>query len=675
MAWLETQRQNFILWVPVALAFGIGGYFSFPFEPAAWMSWGLASGQLALLWLIWRVSGPVRLLILILFVLNSGYLAAVYRSAAVAAPILGFRYYGVVEGRIIKIDRSKSKAIRLTLDRVVLERVDQPPSKIRVSLFGFSPNLALGDRVNLVGSLSPPSGPTEPGGFDFRRYAWFNQLGGLGYTRNPVVVMRPYADGAQGLWLANIRRQLARHIATSVGGRNGAFAAAILTGDRSRIDDEVLQTLRDSNLAHLLAISGLHMGLLTGFVFLLFRYGMAAFPRVALGLPVKKIGAVAALLIGLGYLFLSGGSVATQRAFIMVTVVLLAVMLDRPAFTLRAVALAAVLVLLLRPESLLEAGFQMSFAATTALVGSFEMLRKAHWWAVLKQVLPRWAGSILALVFTSAIAGAATAPIAAFHFNQISNFGLLANLLTVPLMGLVIMPAALIALFLSVFGMGDFAFWLMGQGVAWVLWVAERFSTMEMSVTYVQNAPWMVLPMIALAGCLGFLLIGRARVSAIILFLMALVLWMKNERPLILVNNNAALIGVMQSQGRVLNKETAYGFVANIWLENDGDTGDQPAAYNRLGFFTQDRISTIMIENGWKLVLDQNNQGFGQSCMANTILIAPKQYSRPEGNCRFIGKLELADLAGFAIAFEGGVPRIIPAAPRFLSRPWTNSRP
>ena len=672
MQWLESQRQNMMLWSPVLLACGVGAYFGLPFEPPIWAGWVLA--LCVLLWLglsIWS-SGLVRLLFLSLFFLNLGYLAAVYRSASMAAPVLTFRYYGQIEGRVVAIDRSSSKALRITLDRVRLDRVRKIPAKVRVSLFGYTPEMELGNRVALVGSLSPPGGPVEPGGFDFRRYAWFDQLGAVGYSRNPVLLMRPYEDAGQGLWLDSLRRGLATRVADAIGGQNGAFAAAIITGDRSRIDGEVLQTLRDSNLAHLLAISGLHMGLLTGFVFLLVRHGLVLWPRLALRIPVKKIGAVAALATGFTYLFLSGGNVATQRAFIMVAVVLFAVVLDRPAFSLRAVALAALLVLLMRPESLGEAGFQMSFAATTALVGVFGMLRTARWWQWLRDHLPRRIMPLLTLLVTSATAGAATAPIAAFHFNQISNFGLAANLLSVPLMGAVIMPAAVMALFLGLFGLGGWAYWCMGKGIAWVLSVAAYFSEMENAVTMVPSGPQIVLPLIGLSGSLFFLLLGRARALGLALFVVAISIWVQSERPLVLVNQNAALIGVRTSTGRVLNKETAFHFPAEIWLENDGDPASQQGAFSRTGFLTQNRITQITLPNGWSLILDQNIRPRADNCHAETVLIAPKWEYAPTGGCTFLGKLEIEMLSGFSIRFENGQPIITSAMPRFPFRPWTN---
>ncbi|MCF6271694.1 MAG: ComEC family competence protein [Rhodobacteraceae bacterium] len=673
MQWLENQRPNMFLWTPVAMATGVGLYFALPFEPPLGAGGVLSAALLLWAYLAWQFSGLVRLAILAVLFLNSGYLAAVFRSASVAEPVLTFRYYGPIEGRVIEIDRSKSKAMRLTLDRVQLERVSTPPAKVRVSLLGYIPEgLELGARVALVGSLSPPGGPVEPGGFDFRRYAWFEGLGAVGYSRNPALLMRPYPDPDTGLWLAEKRRALAGRISAAIGGQNGAFAAAILTGDRSRIDDEVLQTLRDSNLAHLLAISGLHMGLLTGFVFLLMRYGLAAIPRLALRLPVKKIGAGAALLAGFGYLFLSGGNVATQRAFVMAAVVLVAVMLDRPAFTLRAVAMAAILVLTMRPESLTQPGFQMSFAATTALVGVFEFLRGASWWLWLKERIPRRLSPLVILLVSSAVAGAATAPIAAYHFNQFSNFGLAANLLTVPLMGALIMPAAVLALISSLVGLGGGAFWLMGKGVGWVLFVADYFSGLEQAVSYIPTGPSVVLPLIAASGCLVFLIQGRGRGLGVAVAVLTVLVWADSRRPLVLVNENAALIGVMTSEGRALNKVSAYKFAAGIWLENDGDASPQSEAFARAGMVTKGKTITVQLPDGWQLVLSQEREVNSQICLSKTILIAPKWEVFPIGACEFIGKQQVRRLSGFLINIEDNIPIITSAVPESPPRPWTN---
>ncbi|EAR51521.1 Putative Competence protein [Oceanicola granulosus HTCC2516] len=470
--------------MPVCLGAGIGIYFALPVEPGPWARAGLAALAPALALAARRaglLAGPV---LLALALVAAGVSLASARAHAVAAPVLGFRYYGPVEGRVIRVDRSASDAVRLTLDRVRLEDVRRTPERVRVSLHGAQGWIAPrpGMVVILTGHLSPPGGPVEPGGFDFRRMAWFDRLGAVGYTRTPVLALAP-PEATPGLWLQAARMRLSAAVQARVGGETGAFAAAIVTGDRSAMGQETLAELRATNLAHLLAISGLHMGMLTGFVFGLLRLGLAACPPLALRWPGKKIAAAAALLAGAGYLALSGGNVATERAFVMVAVMLVAVLAERRAITLRAVAVAAVIVLLRRPEELTGPGFQMSFAATVALVAVFAALRRAPW------RLPRGLRGVAAVVVSSTVAGLATAPIAAAHFNMVSHYGLIANLASVPVMGAAVMPAAVLAACLWPLGLEGPALWVMEQGLGWILAVAEHVAGLEGAVGHVPAPP------------------------------------------------------------------------------------------------------------------------------------------------------------------------------------------
>ena len=229
-------------------------------------------------------------------------------------------------------------------------------------------------RVMTTGHLSPPSGPVEPGGFDFQRHAWFGQLGAVGYTRVPLIGLAVAAEDWK-LWVFQIRMTISARVREVITGDVGGFAAAVTTGDRSGMSQEALSDLRASNTAHLLEISGLHMGLLSGFVFASLRLFLIFLPYLGPRIAARKIAAGGALLIAAAYLALSGGNVATERAFIMVADALIAIMLNRRAISLRAVAIAATIVLVLRPEALLGPGFQMSFAATTGLVAVFGWMR------------------------------------------------------------------------------------------------------------------------------------------------------------------------------------------------------------------------------------------------------------------------------------------------------------
>ncbi len=597
---LFAQRGNLFCWVPVCLGVGVGTYFAVSTEPSFVTFASLVIIGLCLFVLSRLGPAAIAPLLIGVILMGAGFGSAKVRSETVAAPILGFRYYGPIEGRVVNIDRSSSDAVRLTLDRVVLNRMspDRTPARVRVSLHGDfqSAPIRAGDTVLTTGHLSPPSGPAEPGGFDFQRHAWFLKIGAIGYSRNPVVRLRtPVAFDAR-LWIFQARRSISTAVQAEVGGEAGAFAAAIMTGDRSGMGQGTIADLRAANLAHLLAISGLHMGLLTGFIFAALRSILALIPIIALRVSTKKIAAVVALIAGAGYLALSGGNVATERAYIMVAVMLVAVLLDRRALTLRAVAIAAIIVLLRRPEALIGPGFQMSFAATTALVIVFQQMRHLD-----MQRLPAWTRPIISVVVSSAVAGFATAPFAAAHFNQIAHFGLIANVISVPLMGVVVVPAVVLAVCLAPFGLWSVGLWIAAWGLRWILFVADKVANLDGAVGHVIAPDWSVLPLLGLGLLFTSLWQGRPRWGGLVLVGAAVVFWALTERPPILIADNGGLIGVLGEDGRVLSKPKGSGFVAGIWLENDGQPIDQIQAAARRGFAREGRMSRTDIA-GWSIL-------------------------------------------------------------------------
>lgn len=665
---LRAQRGHLMPWAPVAMASGIGLWFALTEEPgraaygavlALGLVAGLAARRLGETWspLAWGVA-----------LVMLGVLIAGARAHHVAAPVLDFRYYGPVEGRVIGLDRSLSNVARITLDRVVLAGVepDRVPHRVRLALHGtWSPAEPVpGARMMATAHLAPPRGPAEPGGYDFRRSAWFAGLGAVGYTRSPVLLAEQPVPGDWRVWLFTARMALSRTIRQALPGRDGAFAAALLTGDRAGIDRELLQSLRDSNLAHLLAISGLHMGLLTGFVFAAIRLGVAAVPPLAVRVPGRKLAALAALPAALGYLMLSGASVATERAFVMVAVMLVAVLLDRRALSLRAVALAALIVLALRPESLVTPGFQMSFAATAALVWVFGMLR--DWQARRPQGAwspPRWLRPALAVLISSAVAGAATAPVAAAHFNQTSVFGLFANLASLPVMGMVVMPAGVVALCLAPLGLAAPAWAAMGAGIAWILAVAETVAGWPGAVRAVVAPGPAVLPMIAGGAVFLMLWQGRARLAGLLPVAAALGLWAATERPLALISEDGALTGVLNADGlRVLSKPKGQGFAAASWLENDGDRADQSQAAARRGV-PRLRIARFR-ETPGAAELDT-------ICAAGGMVLLPEAAMGQTPGCLIIDGRRLRELGAVAVHARGGVLTATGARAASGRRLWT----
>ena len=659
LAQLLQQRGHLLCWVPVCLGVGIGAYFSLPSEPTVAVFAGVAllSG-LCLLLARYASEATAPLLIGVSLCL-AGVLVAGARTHALAGPVLGWRYYGPVEGRIVAIDRSQSDALRLTLDGVRLENVPpgRTPDRVRLSLHGDAEGGIVpvpGLRVMTTAHLSPPAGPVEPGGFDFQRHAWFARLGAVGYSRVPLLGVAEPEDGAADLLIFRIRMAVSAYIQMQLPGDTGGFAAAITTGDRSAIGRDALEALRASNLAHLLAISGLHMGLLTAVVFNLLRLILSAVPRLALVWPTKGIAAVGALVAASVYLALSGGNVATQRAFIMVAVALAALILGRRALSLRAVAVAATLVLLLRPEALMGPGFQMSFAATTALVTVFNTLRDRE-----AAFLPRWARPVVGVFLSSAVAGLATAPIAAAHFNAIAHYGLVANLLSVPLMGVLVIPAAVLSLVLYPLGLDGVALAAMGGGLDWILGVAHWIAAREGARGFVVGpGPW-VLPLITL-GFLGMVLWqGRLRWSGLGAMLAGFLVWQGTLRPDVLIADTGTLVGVMTEEGRALSKQKGAGFVARNWLQNDGDGRSQEEA---AAFWTEGDILHLSGKRAVAAFV---------GCAASQVVVASARLEGPAARCLVFDPDHLRHTGAIALWREGRGWRIVTARDRSGNRPWS----
>jgi competence protein ComEC len=576
---LSEARGQLFAWVPVLIGCGIAMWFSLTWEPGA-VFYSCAVGLLlaAIAGGIWG-GHLARPLCVALGCVMVAVLACGLRLMLVQAPMLNAPYRGPVQGRVVEIDRSQSDALRLTLDQVVLSDMapEMTPQIVRISVRGSEPVVAPGEVVLLTADLSAPAGPAEPGGFDFRRMAFFDGMGATGYTSSPVVLWSEPTGTEQAI--NRLRSFLGRAIMARAPGDGGAFAAGAITGDRSGISRQVVEDLRDSSLSHLLAISGMNMALLTGFVFMLVRYGLALLPALALRISSKKLAAVFSFAVALFYLLLSGSNVATERAFLMVTVSLGAVLSDRRALTLRTLALSATVLLLWQPESLLEPGFQLSFAATAALIAGFGALDRG----VMREKVPRWLIPAYTLVLSSVVAGVATAPFAAAHFNRFADLGLLANLLTVPMMS-VVMAAGAVAALLGPLGLAGPAIWVMDMASRWILFVAHWISGLDGAVTAVPTpGPW-VLPLITLGGLWAMLARGRMQWAGGLPILLACGLWAGATRPDLLISGDGRLAGLITPQGRGLSKAKGGGFAAQSWLENDGDLADQATAAARGGF-------------------------------------------------------------------------------------------
>ncbi len=684
-----------MLWLPVLLGTGIWFYFALGREPDPRWCWLAAPPLAAILTGAARRAGLVGMAAaLAMAALAGGFALALWSTHRAAAPVLAATMQETVEGRVRELTRSRSGAPRVLMDRVVIFGLDPAatPSRVRVTLLAADRDHAPrpGARIRVYARLSPPGEPVEPGGFDFRLRAYFERIGAVGYARGPSLTVEARAPAGLwetvAMWVAGQRAGISDALVAALPGRQGALAAALVVGDRSRIAEADSESLRISSLAHLLSISGLHMGLLTGLIFASIRLLLALLRRPASGARARKIAAVVALVAGVAYLGLSGAEVATRRAFIMAAVAFAAVLLDRPAITLRGLALAALVVLAIRPVSLMEAGFQMSFAATAALVGGYESLRR---WRQARRAeresarpgrrglgIGRRAALYLAgLVFTSLLAGTATAPYSAYHFNRVAPYGLPANLAAVPAMGLVIAPAAVAAGVLAPVGLAGPPLRVMGAGIEFVMEVSDSIAALPGASRPVREAPSASLGLVTLGGLWLVLWRGRWRPAGAVAVALSLALWTGGPpRPDVLIAPGGRLVGVMGPEGRALDQPRAQSFAAENWLRRDGDGATQKQAAARPGLTRGKGWASAELPNGWRLeVLHGRRLAPGvvaSLCRPRTLLVA--RHGGPHaGPCRYLGQQDLARLGAVAVYPEGDGLRLVAARDPGRDRPWS----
>lgn len=672
---LEAQRSAFALWLPVLFGLGIALYFALPAEPPGAVLAGLGVVLVLLAAGLWPAGQALRAGLVLLLLPGVGLEVAALRARTVAAPVLAYPVVATVSGRVVGLDRSASDRPRVLLDRVAVYGMEpaRVPARVRVSVDPATPTSLLqpGLRLMTEARLTPPPAPSEPGAFDYRRQAWFERLGAVGYALGPVVETEGSDTGSLSQLAFRARMAASRHIQALVPNQGGAFAAAILTGDRSGIDRSVEDALRVSSLYHIVSISGLHMSLLAAAVFGLIRYGLALVPPLALRWPLKKIAAVVALVAGLVYLVVSGLDVPAQRSYVMTAAVLVAVLLDRPALTMRTVALAAFVVLAFAPESLVQPGFQMSFAATVALIAAFEGLRGRAWWTTI-QTAPGWryAKPVIAVAMTSLVAGLATGPISAFHFNTMTQYGLIANLLAVPAMGLVVMPAAVVGVLAAPFGLDWLPFRVAGLGMDYVIAVARLVAGFGGAVTGVRAAPPASLGLLIVGGIVFVLWIGRGRWAGLGLVALGLVLWAAHGRPDVVIADDGRLFGFRTAAGRVLSG-TGNGFAAETWLREDGDLASPEEAYARGGLRrVKHRIRADVPGIGTVLYVGASQAEAGL-CETAAVLIAPNWAEAPAGRCLFVGKERLRREGALAIRLTSAGLRVEGARAASRGRPWT----
>lgn len=626
---LEVGRG--FLWLPVFYAVGILAYFAMPAEPALALL-AAAASALSLAAALASARPLVQVAAIALAATAFGATGAKLRTDWVAAPILKAERTLTVSGWVAERERQGASGARLTI--AVKAMGDLPaaetPRYVRLSVRSGAEAIAYGDGISALARIGPPRGPTFPGGYDFARADYYREVGGTGFAlgaAKPVDLGPPPAAIQFFAPLERLRTAIAERIRQALDGEHGAVAEALIVGEQGGISEATQNKYRASGLAHILSISGLHMALVAGTTFFFLRAALALFPLLALTRPIKKWAAAAALLVATLYLGISGAAVPTVRSYVMLAIMLLAVMLDRRAATVRNVALAALAILIVEPESLLTASFQMSFAATLAIIAGYEAVseRRTRNPAPRRGLRGRLGGAAAGLAATSLLAGLATTPFVAFHFQRLAPLSLLANVAAGPAVSLVVMPMALLAVLLMPFGLEAWPLWAMARGLDVVSAVNDWAAARSAGLGEVPMMPAAAF-LAAVAGLVWLCLWhGRWRLLGIAPMLAAIGIAFLSPRPEILVDAEGAAVAVRGSDGayRILGGKGA-SFAISQWLRADGDL--RPAADPGLADDTDcDRLGCTAIIAGstQRLALTLDRRGFAEDCRLAAVVVTP----------------------------------------------------
>ncbi|MEM0900302.1 MAG: ComEC/Rec2 family competence protein [Pseudomonadota bacterium] len=594
----EIQKGSFFVWTPVFLGAGSVVYLRAAPEPQiTHLVSGLAFlGVMTALVFAKVQSSLPRLLALAALLMVAGALASKMQTDRIGTQMLGSAISTHITGVIQSIERRANGSVRFTIDLTSTSKpkLKYAPDRIRVvarkveglDRWPYANGYWIEGRVR----LTPPSSPFRPGGYDFAFANYYAGIGANGFFLGAARVVGPRLEYQQSradafkYAIDNARMRLADRITGGDEPSTGLIvASALVTGDRSAIPEEVSVALRRSGLAHILAISGLHMALVSGTILFAVRSGMSLAPAMSSRWPIKKYGATAALASATAYLIMSGGSVATQRAWLMLSIMLIALCLDRSAVTMRNLALAAVFILLIAPNEVMGPSFQMSFAATGALIAVYRS-RFGSWmfsFGANETAQPRFISVAapfirfaLALVTTSIVAGLATSIFAAYHFNRVAPYGLVANFIAVPLVSTLVMPLGVLGVLALPFGIEGPIFGAMGYFINLVVGIATWVVAISPpgAVGILPDRSYLLFVAVLVGLCF---LKSSFRYLALLVIVPAIGVWQAKDRPVAMLSVDAkqfalAVDSIMPdgsgARALIFNRNRPNGFTTEQWL-------------------------------------------------------------------------------------------------------------
>jgi len=677
----DTAAGRLLPWLPVCFGLGIVLYFSAEHEPALWGGLALTGVVAAIAYL--ARARPIAFPLLIgVTAAASGFAVATIKTARIAHPILQHSAWNIALSGFVEVREEREKTDRIVVRIHSIEgRLRDAPERVRLSVKKrMAPQV--GTFVQVTARLNPPLRPLRPGGYDFSRDLFFQRIGATGFATGAIKVAQPPVPPSAWVRYATaiskMRAVIDTRIRAALSGDEAAIASALLTGTRDAISAPVNDAMFISGLGHVLSISGYHMAVVAGVVFFAVRALLALLPVLALRFAIKKWAALAALSAALFYLLLSGAEVATQRSFIMTAIVLVGVMLDRAALTLRNLALAALAVLIFLPEAVVHPSFQMSFAATLALISAYE---RGIPWMQAGADTPRgarialWGGrEIAAMIIVSLAAGCATMPYVGYHFHRLGPYGVIANVLAMPIVSALVMPAGLLAIVAIPFGLDGPVWRLMGLGIDWMIVVCQFVAGLPGAVGRIAafgSGPLLL----STAGLLLLCLLRSPLRWCGAVALAAAALWaFRAPLPDVYVGNRGDVVAVRGASGRLSVMRTANGdtFPVREWLAADADARTPNDRSLKNGVMCDEIGCVARLADGAIVALPFAAEAFEEDCR-RAALVVSQRVAPPSCAATAVDRTVWRQTGATALYRTGTGWKRGVAYPAGYDRPWARS--
>lgn len=632
--WLEAQRDQLPLWLPVAFGSGIAAWFALPGREA-WTAWLTAMAAIGVAAFVLPWGGRARRVLLIAAVAGALGMGAIWtRAVNVAAPVLTRPVVASFTATILDVNvQVAKKRVRVTLAPAAASAL---PPRVRVTVDQEDAPVALthGDTIAVRARLVGPPSASLPGGYDFSRTAWFMRLGATGKAIGRITIIKRNPDAGSGL-----RERLSAHVRKQIDGSAGGIAAAFATGDRGGIDPADEEAMRASGLTHLLSISGLHVTAVVGAAMLLALRLLALSRWMALRLPLILVAAAVGAAAGVGYTLLTGAEVPTIRSCVAACLVLIGVALGRQAFTLRLVATGALFVLMLWPEALVGPSFQLSFAAITSIVALHEWPPMRTWLSPRDEgVFIKGARFVASLLATGIAVEIALAPIALYHFHRQGLYGALANIVAIPLTTFVTMPFEALALLFDAIdpgiGLGRPFWWMTGLSLDMLLWIARTVAAWPGAVAALASVPVGAFALMLVGGLWGMLCQGRVCALGLGPFAAGALWAFATPPPDLLVTGDGMHLALRGDGGRLATLRPRAGdYVRSAMAERFGDLGDLADLDAANGATCTDDVCRVDISRGgrrWRIVATRSRYllpyaAFRAECAAADIVVSDRR--------------------------------------------------